>query len=158
MIDSGIGSLCGSLQSCQAEMLTNAHTIPNSSLVPMNNEASNQLISVSVHQVAVQHASNNDECDSHLQKHITSMTPVPLETEDKKYEVPLQFSPPLKKKRRLEEPVFYRTPVMDKKPMYENVISDHALVHDSYVSFDCNLQSWPTATISGTATVGKWWT
>lgn len=150
MIDSAIGSLSGPPLSCEAEMLTSAHSIPNSSLVPTN-EPSNQLISVSVHPIAIQHTSN--ECDSHLQKHIISMTPLPVETDDKKYEVPLQFSPPSKKKRRLEESVFYRTPVMDKKPMYENDISDHTLVHDGYVTFDCNLQSWSTA-----APVGKWWT
>lgn len=86
-----------------------------------------------------------------------SMTSIPMSIHERKYELPAQFYPNVKKKRKIEESGFYRPPVVDKRPVFENLQNEHAILPDSYGTFECNL-SWHTPTIStGGPPSTKWW-
>lgn len=153
MTESAIGYLNRSPQSYEVGVITNVPPIHSNSSMPTNDVQPNHLLPITV-----QHTSANAERDNHLQKQMANISNVSVMAVDRKYDVSSQFSPILKKRRRQEEPIFYRASAMEKRPTFENVTTEHALVHDSYPNFDCNLSTWSAAPIASNVTVGKWWT
>lgn len=144
--------LSNSLQS------TNTNTTPpliNTVIhLPSNNVsmATNQM-----HVSNIQHTVISPHDNQNVPKCITTLNSLPVTIPERKYEISSQYYQTFKKKRKIEEANCYRSPAIDKRPIFENVPNEHVLVPDNYSAFECNL-SWQTPAVSAGATqAGKWW-
>lgn len=159
IIDSAVDTINNSTNNHQSQILSNNFQPIQSStsMIPHDHIQTNNIQLTNIQSIPMEQSNIQHE-NHHIPKQMTDMNPMTASIPDRKYEIPSQYYPLLKKKRKVEEPGFYRPSIVDKRPIYENIPNDHSLVPDNYSTFDCNLP-WQTPTIStGNAAVGKWWT
>ncbi len=156
IVDSAVDLINGSATSSSPLLIVNniQHT-QDAAMLQQNHIQTNNI-----HASDMQHNTNLQHIMQHenVAKEITNLNALPVSIQDRKCEVTSQYCNAAKKKRKLEESGFYRTPVADKRQMYENMTNDHTLIPDNYTNFDCNV-SWHTPVLSTNNTqAGKWWT